>query len=164
MGCGKSYTGEKLADLLKYRFIDLDDWIEEKAKVSISEIFAREGESAFRLREKGALRDMEQFSEVVVACGGGVPCFFDNMEWMNERGLSIFLDAPPELLRDRLASGREHRPLISAFDEEELLFFIEEKLKVRRPFYEQAKVVFKSPDPDQDITLALEEIIRRFKG
>lgn len=157
MGCGKSYTGQRLADLLDYRFLDLDDHIEARAGMDISTIFAREGEDGFRQRERQALHDMAQIDRVVVACGGGAPCFFDNMAWMNQHGLTIYLEATPQLLAERLHPGREHRPLLAALSDSELLSFIEQKLQKRQTYYQQAHLIFSQQEPFADIAPAVKK-------
>jgi shikimate kinase len=142
MGSGKSYTGQQLAQLLNRRFIDLDDWIEQEEALSIREIFEQQGEGHFRQAEAQALRQMVQEPPAVIATGGGTPCFYQNMEWMNANGLTVYLDTAPEVLLQRLKSGRDHRPLIRSLTDEGLRAYISQKLRERRPFYQQASVVY----------------------
>ena len=113
MGSGKSYVGSRLAEGLDMDFIDLDALIVEKAEKSIPEIFAEEGEMAFRTLERDCLRSLGSCDEVVVACGGGTPCFFDNMDWMNAQGMTIFLQTSVDLLAKRLLSEVAQRPLLA---------------------------------------------------
>lgn len=146
MGCGKTYTGSRLAKQLNYPFVDLDEYIEAQNGKSISQLFDQEGEEGFRILEKQALREMTLYDKVVVGCGGGTPCFFDNMEWMKKHGTTIFLDLPPRVLEKRLIQGLEHRPLIKDLNKKgALLSFIESKLSDRIPFYHRADIIF-NPD------------------
>jgi len=159
MGCGKSHTGKKLAQLLDCPVIDLDTLIEEQAGMEISEIFAREGEKSFRLREQKALHETAKSEHLIIACGGGAPCFFDNMNWMKKHGLTVYLQTSVETLVEHLLPGREHRPLIAALSEEELPLFIEKKLFAREPVYLQAQIVFSQKIPFENIAEALKEEI-----
>lgn len=140
MGSGKSYTGKRLAKALKYPFIDLDEWIETKNQQKISEIFAEKGEAAFRLVEQAALKEMLSYTKVVISCGGGTPCFFDNLDWMKQNGLTIYLKTPVEILVNRLENEKAHRPLLQKM--ENLSQFIETKLKEREPFYCNASIIY----------------------
>ena len=147
MGSGKSRAGRKLAPTLQLPFVDLDDRIEAAAGCSISDFFARHGESAFRQLEARCLRQTEAVSGLIVACGGGTPCYHDNMAWMNRAGLTVFLDPPLEVLAERLQRGRAHRPLLKGMaDSDTLRTFIREKLDRRRPFYEQAAIQLRPDD------------------
>jgi shikimate kinase len=137
MGCGKSTLGKRLARLLSYTFVDLDTVIETRAGETISRYFEHHGEEAFRLLEKECLREDLPEDNVVVATGGGAPCYFDNMQWMNQHGITVYLMLPAKALASRL-KGSADRPLIKGLTSEELLEFIQEKLRVREPFYKQA--------------------------
>ncbi len=140
MGAGKSFVGRRLAEQLQLEFLDLDQWIVERNQQSIPEIFAQRGEAGFREAEREALHHLPKEGGLLVASGGGTPCFFDNMDWMNGRGVTIFLDASIDLLVDRLLPEMEHRPLLAGKSEVELRQFLEAKLEERRPFYEKAQV------------------------
>jgi shikimate kinase len=142
MGSGKSYTGRQLAQLLNRRFIDLDDWIEQKAGLSIREIFEQQGERHFRQAEAQALRQMVQQPAAVIATGGGTPCFHQNIEWMNANGLTVYLDTSQEVLFQRLKDGRDHRPLLRAMPDEGLRAYISHKLQERTHYYQQASIVY----------------------
>lgn len=141
MGSGKTTVGKQLALLLHADFIDLDKLIEEKEQASISTIFERNGEQYFRERESFFLKSLAASGDVVIATGGGTPCFFDNMEWMNDNGVTIYLKATPKLLSDRLRKERDHRPLLRGRSDEEVLDFIHQKLSEREKFYATAQVV-----------------------
>ncbi len=140
MGCGKSTIGKLLAADLGFTFIDLDHEIELSQHTSISDLFTRYGEQKFREFEQKSLHTMRDKTKVVIACGGGTPCFFDNMPWMNEHGTTVFLNTSPEDLLLRLQSEQAHRPLIRDFDSSGLKQFIHQKLAERMPFYTQAKL------------------------
>lgn len=140
MGSGKTVTGRLLASRLGYDFLDLDDWIEKKEGRTISRIFASEGESGFRELEQKALYEMGSRERIVIACGGGTPCYSDNMEWMNKRGVTVFLNPSMRVLAERLLAGQDHRPLIRGLDREGLFSFIESRLKERMPYYTQARL------------------------
>lgn len=142
MGSGKSYTGRRLAQLLNRRFIDLDDWIEQKAGLSIREIFEQQGEAHFREAEAEAIRQMAGQPAAVVATGGGTPCFHQNMDWMNNHGLTVYLDTSQEVLFQRLKDGRDHRPLLRAMPDKDLRAYISHKLLERTPYYQQASIVY----------------------
>lgn len=138
MGSGKSTMGRALASELNLTFIDLDTYLEERFFKTIPQIFAEEGEDAFRRKERKVLEEVASFDNVIVATGGGAPCFFDNMELMNKSGYCIFLDVHISSLINRLLHARVERPLIKGKSPEELREFIEELMKKRRPFYEKA--------------------------
>lgn len=142
MGSGKSYVGARLAKMMTSSFIDLDDWIEKKNEKTINQIFAEEGEKQFRLKERESLHDMARFDKTVIACGGGTPCYFDNIEWMNNNGLTIFLDIPRDILFERLCKKKDHRPLIKTMGDKALMEYIAIKLEERLPHYNMAEVVF----------------------
>lgn len=146
MGSGKSTLGRKLAQVNACHFIDLDKYIEERHCQTVPQIFAKEGEPAFREKERTALLEVSEFSDVVVATGGGAPCFFDNMALMNDTGITIFLDIAPEILARRLKISKTERPLIKGKSPEELERFIAENLAKRRPFYEQACIRIERED------------------
>ncbi|MEO5582949.1 MAG: shikimate kinase [Saprospiraceae bacterium] len=140
MGSGKSTIGKLLAHELKYTFIDLDSYIESSHHNSIAELFAKHGENGFRIIEKEALHELQSLQQIVVACGGGAPCFFDNMDWMKSIGEVIFLHCSPDSLFGRLKYEQAHRPLIRDFEPQALKQFIIKKLDERMPFYTQANI------------------------
>ena len=135
MGCGKSTLGKALAQRCDIEFIDLDVYIETRTGKKIREIFADEGEAAFEVSEK---------ANVLVACGGGTPCFGDNMSLMNSRGITVLLQTSHERLFERLKRGRHKRPLIAALTDEQLDVFIEEQLEKRMPHYSKSAEIFDS--------------------
>ncbi|MBD3750285.1 MAG: shikimate kinase [Sphingobacteriales bacterium] len=153
MGCGKSKLGKSVSSKLNRPFIDLDDLVEITHQMSIPQLFAAFGEEGFRERERNVLQNAALAEDAIIATGGGAPCFFDNMEWMNQNGITVFIDSPVKVLADRLINARVERPLIKGKSMEELIQFIEEKLKERRPFYEQAKIILKGVDLNVEVLL-----------
>lgn len=139
MGSGKSYWTRKIARKLKTGGFDLDYLIESHEEKSISEIFTEDGEPYFRKKESAILRWFGEKKKFVLATGGGTPCFHDNMEWMNQQGITIWLDEPVETLVQRLVSEKEHRPLINKMTKEELPAFLTTQLAQRTAFYTKAQ-------------------------
>lgn len=139
MGAGKTTIGKALAKELGLDFYDLDWYIEDRFHKTVAQIFAEKGEAGFRDIERRMLHEAAEFENVVVACGGGTPCFFDNMEYMNHQGETVFLNASPHALKEHLLMGKSQRPLIQGKTPEELEQYIQQTLEVRRPYYEQAK-------------------------
>ena len=161
MGSGKSFIGKQLASQLKMDYCDLDLLIEEEAGMSISEIFAEQGEAHFRALEQKALHQTLLLENTIISTGGGVPCFFDNMQWMNQKGLTVYLKTPAPLLAERLRSEMEHRPLLAHLSQSELIRFIEEKIEQRRSYYEQAQLIWAQNQENQSKWDALVEKIQR---
>ena len=144
MGCGKSTMGRAVSALTGVPFIDLDNYIEQRFHLTVKEIFAQRGEDGFRDVERRMLQEVADFEDVIVACGGGTPCFFDNMEYMNTHGTTVFLNTPIDRLHSRLMRGRHKRPLIADIDDEELMTFIKEALAKRMNHYSKAQISFSS--------------------
>ena len=152
MGCGKSTKAKQLANLLDCSVIDIDAVIVEQAGISINEYFAEHGEQGFREFESEVLRNFQYPESCIVATGGGLPCFFDNMDWMNDNGFTIYLEMTPPQLVSRLGK-REKRPLIKDMDDEQLLNFIIDKLAERNPYYGKARLIVNAFDLDPKILL-----------
>lgn len=149
MGSGKTTLGKPLATRLGYPFIDLDRFIEEKEDTTIPQIFATEGEAAFRLLEKKYLTEIiRDYKEVVVSTGGGSPCFHDNMRLMNENGLTVYLRIDPKMLADRLRSAKHQRPLVADKSEQELYDYITRTVTAREEHYGKANVIVANPSRD----------------
>lgn len=142
MGAGKTTLGKVLARELGLEFIDLDWYIERRFHQSVSQLFATRGEEGFRRIEQNMLHEVAEFENVVISAGGGTPCFFDNMQYMNQQGLTVYLKASPETLRTHLRMGKQKRPLIAQKNDEELDAFIRESLDKRSPYYTQARLIF----------------------
>lgn len=150
MGCGKTYWGKKWADASGFDFIDIDEIVEQEQEKTIAEIFAEDGEDHFRNLETNVLRSLSNKKNIIVATGGGTPCFNDNISWMNEKGKSVYLRSSPENILQRLLNEKVKRPLIKGLQGEELLFYISEKLKEREPFYRQAELILNVDDQQHD--------------
>ena len=146
MGSGKSTMGRSLSALLNLDLIDLDHYIEARYRRTVREIFDERGEDAFREIERNMLHEVGEFDNVIVACGGGTPCYFDNMDYMNEKGITILLNASHEALMRRLSRPRSKakRPIIANKTDEELSQFIVEAIEKRAPFYNRALIHFDS--------------------
>lgn len=164
MGSGKSHVGKRLAKMLEWDFIDLDDYLEQQEERSISDIFAQDGADHFRKLEQKYLYEMLQFPKIVVATGGGAPCFFDNLQWMNRVGLTIYLKTPVSILAERLQYGMEHRPLLQGKTYWELKDFIADKLAERSHFYEGASVIYKINDAKQLVAKELHQNFAQIIG
>ncbi len=148
MGCGKSTLGRRLSEHLNLQFVDMDHYIEMRNHKTIPQIFAQDGETEFRKKERMALEELSEFSDIVIATGGGAPCFFDNIDLMNNSGKTIYININPSILADRLLKSKTERPLIKGKSRDELVAFIDETLKKRNLFYKQAKFEITQPDID----------------
>ncbi|WP_297099252.1 shikimate kinase [uncultured Draconibacterium sp.] len=146
MGCGKSRLGRLLSEHMGVQFVDMDDYIEERNCKTVPQIFADHGEDGFRERERKALEELAEFTDIIIATGGGAPCFFDNIDLMNKTGKTVFLNIDPAILADRLMNSKTERPLIKGKSREELVAFIDETLKKRKQFYSQAQFEITEPD------------------
>ena len=138
MCAGKTTVGKALAKELGRTFYDLDWYIEERFHKKIPQIFAEEGEERFRDLERRMLHEVAEFENIVLSCGGGTPCFFDNMEYMNSITETFYLKATPDTLCSHLAMSRGERPLLKGKSPEELRTYITEQLDARSHFYEMA--------------------------
>ncbi|MCM0688672.1 shikimate kinase [Barnesiella sp. B2-R-119] len=142
MAAGKTTLGRRAAQLLNVEFIDLDDYIESRYRKRISDLFAERGEEGFRDIERRMLHEVAEFDNVLVATGGGTPCFFDNMEYMRHRGVTIYLAASVQTLCRRLSHAKVKRPLVAGKTPEELYEYITEMLNRRESYYRQADYRF----------------------
>jgi shikimate kinase len=150
MGCGKSTLGKRLSKHLGLQFIDMDHYIEKRNCKTVPQLFEEFGEEGFRQRERKALEELAEFTDIVIATGGGAPCFFDNIDLMNRTGKTIYLNIHPKILATRLLKSKTERPLIKGKSREELIEFIDETLRRRNEFYKQAKYEITRPDVDLD--------------
>ncbi|PWT96486.1 MAG: shikimate kinase [Bacteroidetes bacterium] len=144
MGAGKSHWGRIWSHQHELDFFDLDHVIEKEAGKTIAQIFDEMGESIFRELEKHALHQFEGRDHFILSCGGGTPCFFNNMSWMNSNGITIYLKTPIEVLKERLRREQMHRPLISSFNEEQLDLYIRRKLEERENYYNKSAFIVES--------------------
>jgi shikimate kinase len=139
MGAGKTTIGKALSKELGATFYDLDWYIESRMRKTVAQIFAEKGEEGFRKMEYNMLHEVAEFENVIISCGGGTPCFFDNMDYLNQQGKTVYLKATPEVLYNHLLMGKVERPLIKGKSPEELITFIREQLDKREPYYTKAK-------------------------
>ncbi len=146
MGSGKSTVGEKLAVKLNYDFIDLDKLIENDYKQSIPEIFSTKGEKEFRAMEHNTLKRLFEKENCVIACGGGTPCYYNNMELMNNNGITVYIKMSVDSLVSRLLNAKYKRPLIENKTESELRTFVNRQLEKREDIYHQAQYTVKGKD------------------
>jgi len=141
MGSGKSSLGQVAAETLDVPFYDTDRVLEAQTGLSISEIFNNHGETAFRQLESDLLRREGLEPVAILATGGGLPCYYDNMSWMNNHGVTIYLEWPDELITRRLLQLKEDRPLLAGLDDEAATSVIAPLLLQRKPIYEQAAIL-----------------------
>lgn len=144
-GCGKTTFGKKLARLLGYDFLDLDSYIEELNTTTVESIFEQEGEPAFRQKEQEALHKTNTLQRTIIATGGGCVSYANNMYWMKQIGLTVYLNAPIALLCDRLMGAKSSRPMLKGLKKEGILEFIAQKLAEREPKYLQADIIIDVP-------------------
>jgi shikimate kinase len=147
MGSGKTHWGKQLATQLKMPYYDLDDVISSKEKKSVSQIFAESGEESFRLKEREVLESLiDENATMVLSCGGGTPCFFNNIETMKKYGVVVWLNTHIEVLLQRLKNEKAARPLIKNVPDANMRSYIVRKLNERRIYYEQADVMIDNED------------------
>ena len=140
MGAGKTFLGKLWAEDNSLSFFDLDLLIEDEERMSVEKIFSTYSKDYFREKEAAVLRNTDRFDDCIIACGGGTPCFFDNMQWMNKTGVTVFLNESPENIFHHIINEKKMRPLLKSQTAESLPVFIEEKLNERIPFYSQSKI------------------------
>lgn len=139
MGSGKTTVGNALSKATGMMFYDLDWYIESRMHKTISQIFAEQGEEGFRKIEHNMLHEVAEFEDVIISCGGGTPCFFDNIDYLNRQGDVCYLKATPEVLYRHLLMGKSDRPLLKDKTPEQLIAYITEQLAAREKFYSQAR-------------------------
>ncbi len=138
MGAGKTTIGKALAQDLGITFYDLDWYISNRMRKTIAQIFEERGEEGFRQIERNMLHEVAEFEDVIISCGGGTPCFFDNIDYMNQQAPVVYLKAEPDVLFKHLAMSKNDRPLLRGKSQEELIAFIKDQLEKREPFYTKA--------------------------
>ena len=139
MGSGKTTVGKALSKNTGMMFYDLDWYIESRMHKSVSQLFTERGEDSFRKMEYNMLHEVAEFEDVIISCGGGTPCFFDNMDYLNQQGDVVYLKATPDVLYKHLLMAKVERPLLKGKSPEELIAYIAEHLKEREPFYSKAR-------------------------
>lgn len=159
MGSGKTHMGRLISQKLGLPFFDLDEQVVNQEERSINEIFEQEGEEYFRKAEKEVLHIFsESHDAFVMATGGGTPCYFNNIGYMNEEGLTVWINTPTETLFHRLVKEKDSRPLLRELSDDQLRSFIQKKISDRRIFYEQAEVIIHGEEEDR-LDLILQKIL-----
>lgn len=141
MGAGKTTIGKALSNATGMAFYDLDWYIESRMHKTVKAIFDERGEAGFRKIEHNMLHEVAEFEDIIISCGGGTPCFFDNIDYMNRQGETVYLKATPEVLYGHLKMGKTIRPLLLNKTADEVQVFIREQLAQREPYYSKAKHV-----------------------
>ena len=140
MGSGKSYWAKRWSAKYEFDFYDVDDTIEAMEMSSVVDLFEKKGEQWYREKEAAVLRELNNYQDCIISCGGGTPCYHENMDWMNQNGFTIYLESTPEYLLQNILKEKERRPLVKNVNESELLYFIQQKLEERIPVYNQAQL------------------------
>lgn len=165
MGAGKTTIGKILAKDLGIPFYDLDWYIENRMRKKVKQIFDERGEEGFRIIEKNMLHEVAEFENVILACGGGTPCFFDNMDYLVGQGDVVYLRGTPDVLFRHLKMGKGVRPLLLGKSDEELLEYIKENVEKREEFYMKANHIVDIPCmEDEDKILDTTEKIKTELG
>ena len=159
MGTGKTYWGQLWSQQQHLDFFDLDAAIEKAGGMTIAKMFATHGEQYFREQERSLRRTFGAKDNFILSTGGGTPCFFDNMDWMNENGITIYLQTAPKILKERLIKEKAHRPLIKDLDDTAIMQFIENNINKRNKFYMQSTVILDTEDVTAD---TFTKIIREY--
>ncbi len=139
MGSGKTTIGKALSKDMGLPFYDLDWYIESRMHATIKQLFDQRGEDGFRIIERNMLHEVAEFENVIISCGGGTPCFFDNIDYINQQGETVYLKCEPEVLYQHLKMGKTVRPLLLNKTPEEVKEFIKKQLQEREPYYSKAK-------------------------
>ena len=155
MGAGKTTAAKRLANRLGWEVADTDALFEEKYKISVCDFFNKYDEPLYRKLESEVLKETENLENVVVSTGGGTACYFDNIDWMNQHGLTVFLRISEKAVVNRLLHAKRKRPLAEGKSETELTAFVNQHYSSRLPFYEQAKITVKAEDLDLDNLIQL---------
>lgn len=161
MASGKSTFGRALADKTGWRFVDLDEEIERQSGRTVTDIIREDGESAFRALESGVLKQTSSMNQTVIACGGGTPCYRDNMEFMTLHGMTLWLVASPGRMAERIIEAGDTRPLVADKCPEELVTFITGHLRRRQPHYFKAQWRFSGEhlETETEIEKSVEEFL-----
>ena len=148
MGAGKTTAAKRIANSLGWEVADTDALFEEKYKISVDDFFQKYDEQLYRKLEAEILKSTVNLEYTVISTGGGTACFFDNMDWMNQHGLTVFMRISPKSVVDRVLHSRHKRPLVRGKSEAELMEYVSWHYATRLPFYEQAQITVKSENFD----------------
>ena len=157
MGSGKSTMGKRLAALMGWQFLDLDEKIEEIAGKTIARIFSEDGEEEFRKIESETLKNLNPVANVIISTGGGTPCHSGNMDYMLEKGITVYLKMTPGQLASRLHDSSAERPLLKNIPDEKLLSFIGDKLCDREQWYSRAGIIVDGLNPEPKLLKSMIE-------
>jgi shikimate kinase len=165
MGAGKTTIGRALSKELGLPFYDLDWYIENRRHKTVPELFNELGEETFRKIEYNMLHEVAEFEDVIISCGGGTPCFFDNIDYMNQQGKVVYLKATPEVLYKHLLMAKTERPLLKGKGADELIAYIREHLNEREPYYSKARYTLDVSlmDNYEKIQITIENLIALLK-
>lgn len=156
MGSGKTHWGRQISQKLGIPFFDMDEQVVNSEGMSINDIFEKQGEEYFRVKEKEVLHIItESHSSFVMACGGGSPCYFNNIEYMNKSGTTVWLNTPMQVLFSRLVKEKNDRPLLRRLTDDQLMSFIVKKFSDRKIYYEQSHIAI------EDDNLTLDQLIEK---
>ena len=139
MGAGKTTLGRALSKILGFPFYDLDWYIETRMRKTIAQIFEERGEEGFRTIERNMLHEVAEFENVIISCGGGTPCFFDNMDYLNQQGETVYLKATTDIICKHLNMSKNVRPLLIGKSPDEVKAFVDEQVSKRNAYYMKAK-------------------------
>ncbi|MCF0208705.1 MAG: shikimate kinase [Bacteroidaceae bacterium] len=161
MGAGKTTIGHQLSKKTGLMFYDLDWYIESRHRTTVANIFAEKGEEGFRKMEQAMLHEVAEFEDVIISCGGGTPCFFDNIDYLNAQGETFYLKCSPDVLYKHLKMGKVVRPLLQNKTPEEVETFIAEQLQYREQFYNKAKHIIDVSlmDTSEKIQLSVDKVL-----
>ncbi|MDE6510822.1 MAG: shikimate kinase [Muribaculaceae bacterium] len=141
MASGKTTFGRALARQTGLQHIDLDFYIEQRFHSTVRDIFANKGEDEFRRIEGEMLREVGEMEDTIISCGGGTPCFGDNIDYMNSRGLTVCLQASDDTIADRIIQAGDKRPLMAGKSRDEIIRTLREHMEQRRPYYDRAQLL-----------------------
>ncbi|MBS1731032.1 MAG: shikimate kinase [Bacteroidetes bacterium] len=156
-GSGKTFWGKKIAQFLGKDFFDLDEEIEKDTQETIIQIFQSKGEEFFRKKEREVLNKFENKKNIVLATGGGTPCFLNNMDWLDKQGITIWIKVPPEILAYRLLEETAQRPLFKDIPHSQLLPVLQQQMKDRMTYYSKAQLHV------EGTSISLNEFIKKLK-
>jgi shikimate kinase len=141
MTSGKSTIGKMIQDRIGLKWIDLDQEIEKTEKKSINQIFQEKGEIYFRKKEREVLLELLKINNQIISVGGGTPCYYNNIDEINQSALSFYLRASVSVLTQRIKEFGATRPLVKDRTDNELKEFVAKHLFERNLFYEKAKFI-----------------------
>lgn len=166
-GSGKSYFGRKLSKTLHLKFVDLDEAIEKESGKKIKEIISKDGEDTFRQIEKDVLRSFDQTNQILISCGGGTPIYHDNIKWMKNQGVILWLNTNLDKISERISKNLTRRPMFLGLNQQEIELKIKELYEKRRKIYQQADIIVESGKSGSVLlSVVIQQIMehsRRFK-